>query len=260
MVWETILFEKTDKIGIITLNRPDKLNTFTPQFLKEFDEVVNTVADDPEVRVVVLKANGRVFSAGGDFELLKTLDTPTKARAAIRSLGNTITKIYNMSKPWIAAVDGTAAGGGANLALSCDFIFASEKARFAQSFVNIGLVPDTGGLWSLVRLTGVMRAKELAMTGRMIDAKEAAQYGMVLKVVPSEKLYDEAMCFARQIAAKAPVAIGFIKQLVNRLSDISLEAYFDLEADYMGIALQTEDHKEGLAAFIEKREPKFKGK
>jgi len=210
MVWETILFEKTDKIGIITLNRPDKLNTFTPQFLKEFDEAVNTVADDPEVRVVVLKANGRVFSAGGDFELLKTLDTPTKARAAIRSLGNTIAKIYK--------------------------------------------------LWSLVRLTGVMRAKELAMTGRMIDAKEAAQYGMVLKVVPSEKLYDEVMCFARQIAAKAPVAIGFIKQLVNRLSDISLEAYFDLEADYMGIALQTEDHKEGLTAFIEKREPKFKGK
>ncbi len=260
MSWETLLFEKVDGIGVITLNRPDQMNTMTPQFLKEYDEVVTAVAEDPEVRVVVLKANGRVFSAGGDFELLKMLAAPARARAAIRSLGNTIAKIYNMGKPWIAAVDGAAAGGGANLALSCDFVFASERARFGQAFVNIGLVPDTGGLWTLARLTGIMRAKELAMTGRLIDAEEAARYGMVLKVVPSDQLYDEAMAFARQLAEKAPIAIGFIKQLANRLSELSLEAYFDLEADYMGIALQTEDHKEGLAAFLEKRKPEFKGK
>ncbi|MDH7578243.1 MAG: enoyl-CoA hydratase/isomerase family protein [Bacillota bacterium] len=260
MAWETLLFEKVDEIGVITLNRPDKMNTMTPQFLKEYEEVVTAVADDPEVRVVVLKANGRAFSAGGDFELLKMLDTPVRARAAIRSLGSTIAKIYNMSKPWIAAVDGAAAGGGANLALSCDFVFASEKARFGQAFINIGLVPDTGGLWTLARLTGITRAKELAMTGRLIDAEEAARYGMVLKVVPSDQLYDEVMAFARQLAEKAPIAIGFIKQLANRLSDISLETYFDLEADYMAIALRTEDHKEGLAAFTEKRKPEFKGK
>ncbi len=260
MTWETLLFEKTDNIGIITLNRPEKMNTMTPQFLKEFDEVIDLVAEDPEVRVVVLKANGRAFSAGGDFELLKELDTPVKARAVIRKLGRTIAKMYNMPKPIIAAVDGAAAGGGCNLALSCDFVFASEKARFGQAFVNIGLVPDTGGAFTLARLVGVMRAKELMMTGRLIDAEEAASYGMVLKVVPSEQLYDEVMAFARQLAEKPPIAIGYIKQIANRLHELTLEAYFDLEADLMGIALQTEDHKEGLKAFLEKRKPVFQGR
>lgn len=259
MAWETVLLDEVDGIGIITLNRAEKLNTFTPQFLKEFGEVIDAVADDPKMRVAVLKANGKVFSAGGDFELLKMLDTAPKARATIRSLGRTIAKMYTMPKPIIAAVDGTAAGGGCNLALSCDFVFASEKAKFGQAFINIGLVPDTGGLWSLARLVGVMRAKELAMTGRLIDAYEAERYGMVLKVVPSEKLYDEVMDFARQLAEKAPIALGYIKQIANRLSDINMEAYFDLEADLMGIALQTKDHKEGLAAFLEKRKPQFKG-
>lgn len=260
MSWETLLLEKVDGIGIITLNRSDKMNTMTPLFLKEFDEVIDAVADDPEIRVVVLRASGRAFSAGGDFELLKMLDTPAKARTTVRAVGNTIAKMYNMPKPIIAAVNGAAAGGGCNLALACDFVFASEKARFGEAFVNIGLVPDTGGLWTLARLTGITRAKELAMTGRLIDAEEAKRYGMVLEVVPSEKLMDEVMAFARQLADKAPLAVGYIKQIANRLSDMSMEAYLDLEADLMGIALQTEDHKEGLAAFLEKRKPIFEGR
>ncbi|MGB9812964.1 MAG: enoyl-CoA hydratase/isomerase family protein, partial [Thermovenabulum sp.] len=259
MDWENLILEKADGIGIITLNRAEKLNTMTLQFLKEFDEVIDALADDRKIRVVVLKANGKVFSAGGDFELLKMLDTAPKARETIRSLGRTITKMYTMPKPIIAAVDGVAVGGGCNLALSCDFVFASEKAKFGQTFINIGLIPDTGGLWTLARLVGVMRAKELAMTGRLIDAYEAERYGMVTKVVPSEKLYDEVMDFARQLAEKAPIALGYIKQIANRLSEINMETYFDLEADFMGIALQTKDHKEGLSAFLEKRKPKFKG-
>jgi len=259
MAYETFLFEKVDGIGIITLNRPDKMNTMTPQFIKEYDEVVDAIADDSEIRVVVLKANGKAFSAGGDFELLKELNTPVKARATIRALGYTMTKISEMGKPWIAAVNGAAAGGGANLALSCDFVIASEKAKFGQAFVNIGLVPDTGGMWALAKMVGITRAKELAMTGRLIDAEEAERYGMVLKVVPSEKLDEEVMAFAKQLAEKAPLAIGYIKKIANRIHELSMASYCDLEADLMGIALQTKDHKEGVQAFLEKRKPVFKG-
>ncbi|HHV08412.1 MAG TPA: enoyl-CoA hydratase/isomerase family protein [Firmicutes bacterium] len=260
MAWETLLLEKKGNIGIITLNRPDKMNTMTPLFIKEYNEVLDKVSLDPEVRVVILQAKGKAFCAGGDFELLKALDTAPKARFTIREIGKAIAKMYHMPKPIIAAVQGAAAGGGANLALSCDFVIASEKARFGQAFVNIGLVPDTGGMWSLTRAVGVMRAKELAMTGRLIGAKEAESYGMVLKVVPVDELEQEVMAFAQQLAAQAPIAVGYIKQIANRISDITQETYADLEADLMGIALQTEDHKEGLAAFLEKRKPVFKGK
>lgn len=259
MAYETLIYEKTDGIGIVTINRPDKMNTMTMQFIIEYGQVVDEIAADKDVRVVVLKANGRAFSAGGDFELLKELSPASKGRASIRDLGSTITKISEMGKPWIAAVDGAAAGGGANLALSCDFVIASEKAKFGQAFINIGLVPDTGGMWSLAKHVGVTRAKELAMTGRLVGADEALNYGMVLKVVPSEKLYDEVMAFAKELAGKAPIALGYIKYIGNRLNEISLPVYCDLEADLMGIALQTEDHKEGLKAFVEKRKPVFKG-
>ena len=259
MAWETLLLEKEDNIGVITLNRPDKMNTMTPLFIKEYNEVLDQVTADNEIRVVILRAEGKNFCAGGDFELLKALDTAPKARFTIREVGKAIAKMYHMPKPMIAAVQGAAAGGGANLALSCDFVIASEKARFGQAFVNIGLVPDTGGMWSLTRAVGVLRAKVLAMSGRLIGAVVAGGYGMVLKVVPADKLDEEAMAFAQQLAAQAPLAVGYIKQIANRISDITQETYSDLEADLMGIALQTKDHKEGLAAFLEKRKPVFKG-
>lgn len=259
MAWETLLLEKKENIGIITLNRPEKMNTMTPLFIKEYNQVLDEVAADREIWVVILRAEGKAFCAGGDFELLKALDTAPKARATIREVGRAIGKMYHMPKPIIAAVQGAAAGGGANLALSCDFVIASDKARFGQAFVNIGLVPDTGGMWSLTRAVGVMRGKELAMTGRLIGAEEAESYGMVLKVVPADKLDEEVMAFAQQLAAQAPIAVGYIKQIANRISDITQETYSDLEADLMGIALQTKDHKEGLTAFLEKRKPVFKG-
>lgn len=259
MAYETILSEKIDGVGVITLNRPDKMNTMTPKFVEEYDQVVDEMAADKEVRAVVLKANGKAFSAGGDFELLKELDTAPKARDTVRSIGATMIKISEMGKPWIAAVDGAAAGGGANLALSCDFVIASDNAKFGQAFINIGLVPDTGGMWSLAKHVGITRAKELAMTGRLVDANEALGYGMVLKVVPSDRLYDETMAFAKELAGKAPLAIGYIKHVSHRLSEISMATYSDLEANLLGITLQTADHKEGLKAFIEKRKPVFKG-
>jgi enoyl-CoA hydratase/carnithine racemase len=259
MAYETIILEKSEKIGFIILNRPKAMNTMTPHLITEFGDAIETVANDPEIRVVVLKATGKAFSAGGDFELLKLLDTGPKAKAFIGGLGDTIQKMYNMPKPIICAVQGVAAGGGANMALSCDFVIASEKAAFGQAFVNIGLVPDTGGMWSLAKCVGINRAKELAMTGRMISAQEALSYGMVLKVVPEDRLEEETMAFAKELAGKAPIAIAYIKQIANKLSCIDMASYCVLESYAFGITLQTKDHKEGLAAFTGKRKPVFTG-
>ncbi|MGB9793208.1 MAG: enoyl-CoA hydratase/isomerase family protein [Thermacetogeniaceae bacterium] len=259
MDYRAIKVEKSEGFAVVTLNRPEKLNAIDMTMISELEDIIASFESEKSLRAIVLTASGRVFSAGGDFELLKSLNTPTKAQKAIRRIGRVVERIMDMDKVWIAAVNGAAAGGGANLALACDFVVASEEARFAQSFVNIGLVPDTGGLWLLSRIVGISRAKELVMTGRMIDAREAERYGLVLKVVPSEKLLDEAMELARTLAKKPPLAIGYIKRMASRIGELSRQAYFDMEADLMGIALQTEDHREGLKAFLEKREPSFKG-
>ncbi|HNQ66007.1 MAG TPA: enoyl-CoA hydratase/isomerase family protein [Smithella sp.] len=259
MAYETIILEKTEHIGVITLNRPDAMNTMTSQFFSEMLDAMTAVADDREIRVVVLKAKGKMFSAGGDLEMLKSLDTILKAKSMVSKDGDIIQKMYSMSKPIICAVQGVAAGSGANIALSCDFVIASEKAAFTQVFINIGGIPDTGGMWTLARCAGMARAKELAMTGRLIKAQEALSYGMVLKVVPEDKLEEETMAFARELASKPPIAIGYIKQIANKLNDMDLATYCVMEADLMAIALQTRDHREGMAAFIEKRKPAFTG-
>ena len=259
MDYETITLEKSDNIGVITLNRPDAMNTMTSQFFSEMLDVITAIANDREIRVVVLKAKGKMFSAGGDIEMLKSFDTVLKAKAMVSKDGDIIQKMYNMPKPVICAVHGVAAGSGANMALSCDFVIASEKAAFAQVFINIGGIPDTGGMWTLAKCAGVTRAKELAMTGRLIKAQEALSYGMVLKVVPEDKLEEETMAFARELAAKPPIAIGYIKQIANKLNDMDLATYCSMEADLMAIALQTKDHREGMAAFMEKRKPVFTG-
>ena len=259
MSYETILLEKSNKIVIITLNRPNEMNTMTSQFFSEMGDAITAAANDSEIRVVVLKAKGKMFSAGGDLEMLKSLDTILKAKAMVSKDGDIIQKIYDMPKPVICAVQGVAAGSGANMALSCDFVIASEKAAFAQVFINIGGIPDSGGMWSLAKCVGITRAKELAMSGRLVKAQEALSYGMVLKVVPEDKLEEETMAFARELASKPPIAMGYIKQIANKLNCMDMATYCALESDLMAIALQTKDHKEGMTAFIEKRKPVFTG-
>lgn len=259
MTHETINLEQSENIGVITLNRPNAMNAMTSRFFTEFGDAISTAAGDPEIRVVVVKAKGKMFSAGGDLEMLKSLDTILKAKAMVSKVGDIIQKMYNMPKPIICAVQGVAAGSGANIALSCDFVIASEKAAFAQVFINIGGIPDTGGLWSLAKCVGITRAKELAMTGRLVKAQEALSYGMVLKVVPEDKLEEETMAFAGELAGKPPIAVGYIKQIAGKLNCMDMTTYCALESDLMAIALQTKDHKEGLAAFLEKRKPVFAG-
>ncbi len=257
--YRSLKVERDGEVAVVTLNRPERLNTIDILMIEELEDAIRVFKGEKSIRAVVLTASGRVFSAGGDFQLLQELDTAAKAQQVIGRLGVIVEEITEMDKVWIAAVNGAAAGGGANLALACDLVIASEEARFAQSFINIGLVPDTGGFWLLWRAVGMGRAKELALTGRMISAREAERYGMVLKVVPGDKLYEEALELARALAKKPPLAVGFIKRMANRIGEISRRAYLDMESCLMGIALQTQDHKEGLKAFLEKREPYFRG-
>lgn len=260
MVYENFLYRVENGIGIITLNRPEKLNTFTPVFKDEFDSVVDDIAKDSSVRVVILTATGRAFCAGGDLDAERDPQTAFELRNDLRKINGTMKKIQEMSKPWIGAINGVAAGAGASLALSCDFIILSENAKFKYTFVDIAIAPDSGGMWVLTKFVGVSKAMEIAMTCRMVKAEEAMACGIALKVVPAEVLMDEAMTFAGVIAEKPPIAVGLVKKLAYKSEEVSIETYCDLEADYVALGIQTNDHKEGVRAFMEKRKPIFTGK
>lgn len=257
--YEAFKVECTDNIACITLNRVDILNAFTGKFPEDLYNVLTEISDSKEVKVVVLQAEGKVFSAGAHFDVMKATDTPYKAKKYLNTLNKAIKKMYDMPQPIIAAVDGAAAGGGADLALSCDFVIASEKAKFLFPFVNLGLMPDTGGLWTLTRLAGTMRTKEIAMRGLNLSAEDALKNGMVTKVVSSETLHDEIMSMAKDIASKPMFVLSNIKHICNKISEMTQENYCELEENLMSIMFSTKDHKEGLNAFLEKRKPDFKG-
>jgi 2-(1,2-epoxy-1,2-dihydrophenyl)acetyl-CoA isomerase len=255
-----ILLEKDNKVALLTLNRPDKLNSINPEMAEMLEKTMVEVSEDDEIKAIVIRGEGRAFCAGGDFALLKALNTPEAARKCIRQLGRVIETMTSMKKPIIAAVEGAAVGAGCNLALACDFAIASETSKFGEVFVNIGLVPDMGGGYLLTKRVGPQKAKELIMTGRMIPGPEAVEIGLALKCVKPDELMPEAIGLARKLAKGPSIALGYSKYLVNISGDIDLKTYLDIEADYQAICLNTEDHKEGLASFGEKRKPEFKGR
>ncbi|MCR6546954.1 enoyl-CoA hydratase/isomerase family protein [Dehalobacterium formicoaceticum] len=251
--------QQEDNIAIISLNRGDMANAFLTKFPEDLYSVLSEIADSSEIKAIILKDEGKIFSAGAHFDVMKATDTPYKAKKYLNSLNKAVKKMYDMPQPIIAVVDGAAAGGGANLALSCDFIFASEKAKFLFPFVNLGLMPDTGGLWTLTRLAGVMRTKEIAMRGLTLNAQEAMTYGLVTKIVPSESLFEEAMSMAKEIADKPKFVISTIKSICNKISEMTHEDYCQIEEGIMSVMFFTKDHEEGLNAFLEKRKANFQG-
>ena len=255
MAYENIIFEKEEQVAIITFNRPEAMNALNNQTRAEFADAVADVAADDTVKVLILTGSGKAFVAGSDIkEFNKT--TPFAAHN-IKRLGEMVEKL---EKPVIAAVNGFCLGGGCEIAMGCDIIIASEKAKFGQTEINIGIIPGGGGTQRLQRLIGACRAKELIFTGDIIRADEADRIGLVNRVVPMEELMPTAKAIAAKIATKSAAALKLAKQAINYGMQSTLESGLRYEYEMYALALTLEDKAEGVNAFIEKRAPKFVGR
>jgi len=260
MNYETILYRKADRIGWITLNRPEVLNALNSQVLSELPEAVRDASEDDNVRVLIITGSGRAFCAGGDHKFLATLAgaQDTGGRGSVAE--DIILGLRRMGKPVIAMVNGPAAGGGFDLALACDMRIGSENARFKVAFTKIGLVPDTGTEWMLPRIVGISKACRLIFTGDTVEAEEAYRIGILDELVPSDRLEEETMALARRLAQGPPIASRFNKTMIYRGLDTDLEKSLNFSGVCQRVCFGTEDFKEGLKAFAEKRQPVFRGK
>jgi 2-(1,2-epoxy-1,2-dihydrophenyl)acetyl-CoA isomerase len=257
--YETILYEKENGVATITLNRPQALNAFVPQMNQKVLEVLKDGERDKDVRCLMMTGAGRAFCAGQDLKG-RTPEQKGSLGASLREKYNPmIRQIRQMEKIVIAAVNGVAAGAGCNLALACDLRVASEDAKFIQSFVRVGLAPDSGGSFILPRLVGLSKAMELLLLGDTVDAKEAQRIGLVARVFPAADFAASARAIAEQVA-RAPRGVGLIKRALNHANLRHLEADLDYEAHMQEIAGRSSDYDEGVRAFLEKRPPVFTGK
>ena len=256
---KTVLLSIREGVATITFNRPAAMNAINDRFIEDFAEVLQATAEDSHVRAVILTGSGRAFCAGGDLGYLAQLNSVAAARDFISAAGRLTAAILNMEKPFIAMVNGVAAGAGFNLALACDLIYCAASARFAQSFARVGLVPDCGGMYLLPRVVGLHKAKELMFTADLIDARQALDWGIVNRVVDDEELPETVAQLARRLAAAAPLSLGLIKQTLNRTHHLDAATVLHMEADLQALCMQSGDYREGVAAFREKRLPRFTG-
>lgn len=264
MDYQDLLYEKSDGIATITLNRPQALNALSGPMMDSLIEALNASDRDDEVNVIVITGAGRAFCAGGDVKAMGDRGEPTlediikSFRYGIHRIPLTVKKI---DKPLIAMVNGAAVGAGLDFTLMCDIRIASEKAKFGEVFVKVGLAPGDGGTYFLPRIVGIAKALELTWTGDIIDAHEAQRIGMVTKVVPHDNLKEETMAFAQRIASGPSMAIRMAKRSIYEgLVSNDLEATLEKLAHIQDVLMRSEDHKEGIKAFVEKRPPEFKGR
>jgi len=255
MAYENIIFEKEENIAIITFNRPEAMNALNNQTRAEFGQAIEDVAMDDAIKVLILTGSGKAFVAGSDIKEFN--ETTPFAAHNIKRLGEVVEKL---EKPVIAAVNGFCLGGGNEIAMGCDIIIASEKAKFGQTEINIGIIPGGGGTQRLPRLIGVCRAKELIYTGDIIRAEEADRLGLVNRVVPMDELMPAAKELAKKIAAKSAAALKLAKTAINRGMQTNLESGLKYEYELYSLSLSLEDKLEGVNAFLEKRAPKFVGR
>ncbi|MDT8319513.1 MAG: 2-(1,2-epoxy-1,2-dihydrophenyl)acetyl-CoA isomerase PaaG [Xanthomonadales bacterium] len=262
MAFNTLLFEVQDGVGTLTLNRPQSLNSFNIEMHEEIRGVLKQLREDAAIRCVLLTGSGRGFCAGQDLG-----DRSVSAQDGPIDLGDSVEKYYNpliraimtLPKPVVCAVNGVAAGAGASLALACDIVLAARSASFVQVFCKIGLVPDSGGSWNLPRAVGLPRAKGLAMLGDKLSAEQAESWGMIWRCVDDEELQSEAARLARHLATQPTRGLGMIKKLLTESAGNSLHQQLELEKEAMRMLGQSHDYQEGVAAFLEKRAPHFKG-
>ena len=261
--FQFIEYAVADGVAEITLNRPTVLNAFTQPMARELQDALARAAGDAAVRAVLLTGAGRGFCAGQDLAEAVPPDgsPPPPIEGIVRGSYNPVVRaIRTLAKPVVAAVNGVAAGAGANLALACDIVIAADTANFIQSFAKIGLVPDTGGTYTLPRLVGMARATALAMLGDKLSAADAQAAGMIWRVAPAATLMEEARALARHLAQQPTRGLGLIKRALAASPDNTLEAQLELEADLQAEAAATADFAEGVAAFMGKRAPAFTGR
>ncbi|WP_437880681.1 2-(1,2-epoxy-1,2-dihydrophenyl)acetyl-CoA isomerase PaaG [Pseudomonas sp. LRF_L74] len=263
MDFQHILFSIEDGVALLSLNRPEQLNSFNAAMHGEVREALKQIRQSAEVRVLLLTGEGRGFCAGQDLS-----DRNVAPGAQMPDLGLSIEKFYNplirslrdLPLPVICAVNGVAAGAGANIPLACDLVLAARSASFIQAFCKIGLIPDSGGTWSLPRLIGPARAKALALLGERLSAEQAEQWGLIYRVVDDAALRDEALKLARHLATQPTYGLALIKRAFNASAHNSFDEQLELERDLQRLAGRSEDYREGVAAFMAKRTPAFKGR
>ena len=259
MAYENIIYEAKEGIATITFNRPKALNALNGALLGELSQALDKIAADEDIRVLILTGAGdKSFVAGADISELATFDS-LKAKSFARIGHDIINKLQVLPITVIAAVNGFALGGGTEIAIACDFIYASENAKFGQPEINLGVIPGFGGTQRLPRLIGTNIAKELIFTGKMISATEALQIGLVNKVVSPDMLIEEVMKTADLIATKGKVSLREAKQAVNKGMNVDLATGCSIEIDAFSLCYASPDAKEGTSAFLEKRSPDFKG-
>jgi enoyl-CoA hydratase len=259
-MYKTLIYEKKENIGLLTINRPEKMNAISQELTAELSLFLDEIENDDELRVIVITGAGdKAFVAGADINELVDRDARLGRRVS-RERQEIFSRIENLHVPVIAAVNGYALGGGLELALACSIRICSEKAQFGAPEVKLGIIPGDGGTQRLPRLVGQGRAMEMIITGDFIDAQEAYRIGLVNKVFPPEKLKEEAMELAKKIASRPPLAVRYAKEAVNRSQEGDSASGFALESYLHALSCTTEDKKEGVSAFLEKRKGKFKGK
>jgi 2-(1,2-epoxy-1,2-dihydrophenyl)acetyl-CoA isomerase len=263
--FETLKVERREGVATIWLNRPERRNAMNPEMARELIRVLEALGEDGDVRALVLRGSGGHFCSGGD--LTPGGEPPARPRSVAALTQDLVSRVYGgvaialqrCAKRLIAAVEGTAAGAGANLAFGCDFVLAHEGARFCEIFVRRGLSLDLGGSWLLPRLVGLQKAKQLAFFGDWVEAREAERIGLVAGVFGDETFEDEVRAWSDRLAAQAPVAISLIKKSLNASFDTTLVEAVENEAVAQAMTTATDDFAEGMKAFLEKRKPRFTG-
>ncbi|MBI1804884.1 MAG: enoyl-CoA hydratase/isomerase family protein [Ignavibacteriae bacterium] len=257
MTYTSILTSKQDLYAIVQFNRPDVLNAINITLMKELVDALEHFDTDDEVRAIIVTGNEKAFAAGAD---IKEMANASAMEMLLRDQFARWDRIRKIKKPIIAAVSGFALGGGCELAMTCDIIIASESARFGQPEISIGVMPGAGGTQRLTRAVGKAKAMEMVLTGRMISGEEAMRWGLVNKVVPVEYYLEEAKTLAKEIASKPPVAVRLAKEAVLKAFDTTIEGGLEFERKNFYLLFASEDQKEGMKAFVEKRKAEWKGK
>lgn len=256
-----LLFSVENGVASITFNRPDKYNAVIRELALEMQSKIIECAEDNEVRCLVITGAGKAFCAGQDLKEATDPDAPFDLRQIVNEHYNPLIQlIRRIEKPVIAAVNGVAAGAGANIALACDIVIAKESATFIQAFSNIGLIPDSGGTYHLPRLIGLQKATALMMLGDKVTASEAEKMGMIYKAVPDDDFASTIQQVSQKLANMPTKGLGLTKRALNRTFNNSLITQLEVEEELQSAAAQTYDYQEGVSAFLEKRKPKFKGK